>query len=215
VNRDANSSLRDPASHGHRGPGISVRDSNGTWCHRLFRCSGWRRGSFCSGQVLASAIHRVSAQLVRLCASFTRRRIVVETFPRVLLRSHNPLRPALIACNMMEEVRQNLAFWSGYQNGMERLRLIAVPIAGANPNYHLAPHWCDDGMAIQHCGKLSYDEFLKRKLTHSTVVRDRRTERLEARFNPSILLRPAFDDLKSHARFKELVRRIGLPRLAQ
>ena len=33
----------------------------------------------------------------------------------------------------------------------------------------------------------------------------------EARFNPSILLRPAFDPLRSNAQFKELWRRIGLP----
>ena len=33
----------------------------------------------------------------------------------------------------------------------------------------------------------------------------------EARFNPSILLRPAFDPLRSDAQFKELIRRVGLP----
>jgi hypothetical protein len=33
----------------------------------------------------------------------------------------------------------------------------------------------------------------------------------EARFNPSILLRPAFDPLRADAQFKELLRRVGLP----
>ena len=33
----------------------------------------------------------------------------------------------------------------------------------------------------------------------------------EAQFNPSILLRPAFDPLRSETRFQNIKRRVGLP----
>jgi TolB-like protein/DNA-binding winged helix-turn-helix (wHTH) protein/Tfp pilus assembly protein PilF len=41
------------------------------------------------------------------------------------------------------------------------------------------------------------------------------TKAYDARFNPSILLRPGFDDLRADVRFKDLANRIGLPQLAE
>jgi TolB-like protein/DNA-binding winged helix-turn-helix (wHTH) protein len=76
----------------------------------------------------------------------------------------------------------------------------ALKIVGELENLHDQNPTADANVALIYVGLGDHDQAMSWL-----------NKAYEARFNPSILLRPAWDPLRSDARFKDLMSRIGLP----